>query len=392
MSEGRLFKCPSCGSSLSLSGSAAEVQCSYCGSKVIVPKELRDTPPIVVQMNGSASEPAPASGRSLAAAIVLFLLAFGACAALIVGINIFTAEPTPTPVAKVVSSPTPAGFAHVVLSFGGEGTAPGLFQDPRHITVDSNGKIYVADYKTLRVQAFDPSGKYVSGWTVDASLCTNKSATVNNISADRTGNVYVSYCGWIVKYDGASGKELNKFKGANGPANDFYLGVFALPSGGLLAWADGAPNSDEVVLRLDADGKTLARMPQLITNQSGNRASALTITPIADGLGNLYVLNGDDYMIYKFTPDGKFVNKFGGVGTGVGQFITWARKIALDNKSRVFVVDGAGIKIFDSNGVYQDQMSDRVVGGIQDFTIDDKNAIYAIGGNSTIYKLEMNAY
>lgn len=46
MPEGKLFNCPSCGSSLSAQGSAAEIKCPYCGNTVIVPEELRAPMPI----------------------------------------------------------------------------------------------------------------------------------------------------------------------------------------------------------------------------------------------------------------------------------------------------------------------------------------------------------
>jgi DNA-directed RNA polymerase subunit RPC12/RpoP len=45
MAEGRLFKCPTCGSSLSPEGAQAEVKCQYCGNKVIVPSEFRQAHP-----------------------------------------------------------------------------------------------------------------------------------------------------------------------------------------------------------------------------------------------------------------------------------------------------------------------------------------------------------
>ncbi len=41
MSEGKTFTCPNCGGSLSLENAAAQIECPYCGSMVVVPKELR---------------------------------------------------------------------------------------------------------------------------------------------------------------------------------------------------------------------------------------------------------------------------------------------------------------------------------------------------------------
>ena len=42
MAEGKIFNCPSCGSSLSPEGNQSEIKCPYCGNTVIVPPELRE--------------------------------------------------------------------------------------------------------------------------------------------------------------------------------------------------------------------------------------------------------------------------------------------------------------------------------------------------------------
>jgi DNA-directed RNA polymerase subunit RPC12/RpoP len=44
MSDIRTFQCPNCGSPVHASGADKEVKCDYCGSTVVVPKELRDDP------------------------------------------------------------------------------------------------------------------------------------------------------------------------------------------------------------------------------------------------------------------------------------------------------------------------------------------------------------
>ena len=48
-----------------------------------------------------------------------------------------------------------------MLSFGEEGTGPGMLKDPRAIGVDRNGNIYVADYSDGRIQIFDPQDHLV---------------------------------------------------------------------------------------------------------------------------------------------------------------------------------------------------------------------------------------
>ena len=51
MSETKSFNCPNCGSPLTAGGIEKEVKCTYCGSSVIVPEELRDQAP---QVHGAA--------------------------------------------------------------------------------------------------------------------------------------------------------------------------------------------------------------------------------------------------------------------------------------------------------------------------------------------------
>ena len=388
MSEGQLFKCPSCGSALSPQGDAAEIKCQYCGNTVIVPEELR------APSRSDAPTYAPPSGGSTSSGGRVILIGVAAVVILgIAGVAMFGAASGGTkaaPLAKAAASPTPAGFAHVVLSFGGEGTAPGLFQDARHIGVDPEGNMYVDEMNTPRVQKFDPTGKYVSGWNVDQNLCSNKSASRDAVTADRAGNVYVHFCGSILKYDGVTGKMLAQFKGDNDAPRVFYMNELPYPDSSLLVLADGAPNAEEVLEHLDANGKVLARYVNPVTAQSKNSANAGTLKPAMDGLGNIFLLNGDDSAIYKFTPDGKYVTRFGSVGKGPGQFDAEALQIALDNQSRVYVTDFSGIKVFDSNGAYLDSMSDRFInGGIYDMQIDDKNNMYIVGKNM-IYKLAVN--
>jgi hypothetical protein len=387
MPEGKLFNCPSCGASLKIEGDAAQIQCAYCGNMVVVPEELRSRR-AAVRIAGSTPQPASGASKVPIVTSSLILLAF---AGALVALWLRGAPAVATPIPKVVSSPTPAGFAHSVLSFGGQGTAPGLFQDARHIAVDSDGNTYVDDQNTLRIQKFDPTGKYVSSWMVDQSLCPNTSAGLNTLAADRAGKVYVHYCGEILKYEGATGKLLDKFNGDKNNPRDFYLDMVLYPDGGFLVMSDATSSTiSEVLLRLDANGKVLARYPNPVTSQSKRRAQALTIEPAMDGLGNIFLLNHDDYAVYKFTPDGKFVNKFGSVGTGIGQFDVWAQHIAIDNQSRVYITDFSGIKVFDSNGAFLESMSDRPFGAILEMRISEKNEIYLVGGSSKIYKLALN--
>ena len=51
-----------------------------------------------------------------------------------------------------------------VKAWGELGHKPGQFSIPHAIAVDSKGRIYVADRNNVRVQVFDPTGKFLDEW------------------------------------------------------------------------------------------------------------------------------------------------------------------------------------------------------------------------------------
>ena len=49
--------------------------------------------------------------------------------------------------------------------WGGLGKAPGQFDEPHSIAIDSDGRLYVGDRRNKRVQVFDQGGKFLKEWT-----------------------------------------------------------------------------------------------------------------------------------------------------------------------------------------------------------------------------------
>ena len=57
-------------------------------------------------------------------------------------------------------------------AWGKEGSAPGEFDVPHSIAVDSKGRVYVADRENSRIQIFDSEGRFLRQWTqVGAVQC-----------------------------------------------------------------------------------------------------------------------------------------------------------------------------------------------------------------------------
>ncbi len=267
-------------------------------------------------------------------------------------------------------------YAHTVLSFGGEGTGPGLFQDPRAIAVDADGNIYVGDYQDRRIQVFDPTGKFVNGWQVG-----EKNQYITGLAVSRDGTLNVVFGSEIHRYD-ASGQELDPVDYADGWG---FESVAAAADGGLVAaWYK---NSDDLV-RFDADGQTTLYIPQAISSVSGD--SELDTKVAVDGLGNIYALGTFNNAVFRFSPDGQFVNRFGSDGDEKGQFRA-PNAIAVDGQSRVYVSDIKGIQVFDADGRYLASISVPNSGVVFGMAFDDQNGLYVVANNKKVFKFAINS-
>ncbi|HUI88194.1 MAG TPA: hypothetical protein VLX61_05670 [Anaerolineales bacterium] len=136
----KTFQCPNCGSPITTTGVEKEVTCAYCGSTVIVPKELRDAPPPQPQPMpydfGSTSQPNPPAFQEMvtadkvakatigftAASFILPIILTCVILAAVGGILFYvfsnglpTSAPTDTPV-PTPSIPTPAPFTNTLFS------------------------------------------------------------------------------------------------------------------------------------------------------------------------------------------------------------------------------------------------------------------------------------
>jgi peptidylamidoglycolate lyase len=50
------------------------------------------------------------------------------------------------------------------FEWGRKGVGPGEFNTPHGITVDTAGRVYVADRENDRIQVFTPEGKFITQW------------------------------------------------------------------------------------------------------------------------------------------------------------------------------------------------------------------------------------
>lgn len=267
---------------------------------------------------------------------------------------------TSTPTSRPSSLPAQKGFASVALEFGSEGIGAGQFKDARSVAVDGEGRLYVGEYTGGRVQVFDSQGKFITQWMVDAKR------VLLGLAADRQGIVYAVQPGSILRYEGATGRLLGEVAKRTPGHHEYYYEIITALDGSLYTIG-----SNYNIVRLDTNGgiKNTINVREKIGEDVYLDRLAV------NGAGYIYALSRRDKSIFKFSPDGRFLNRFGGDGRQSGQFIS-PGGIAVDGQGRVYVSDiGRPIQVFDTDGRYLDSFgAQEVVFGL---AVNDQNEIFA---------------
>jgi DNA-binding beta-propeller fold protein YncE len=129
------------------------------------------------------------------------------------------------------------------------------------------------------------------------------------------------------------------------------------PANNLYAINDVSPFED--LIKLDADGNVMWEKSNFL-EPIINKNKPFNVADMAvDGLGNLFILNSSGYEIYRFDPQGNFVDRFGSQGEEPQQFSN-PSSLAIDGKGRLFVFDsnnGYWLKVFDPSGTYLESLA-----------------------------------
>jgi ribosomal protein L7/L12/sugar lactone lactonase YvrE/DNA-directed RNA polymerase subunit RPC12/RpoP len=280
------------------------------------------------------------------------------------------------PLAGVWARVNPFAPGRVTLSFGKEGTGPGYFTDAEYIAVDNNGHIFVGEGTGGRVQVFDGNGNYLTQWNATGEETGDIYLT--SMAAGRNGAVYTVVGSQLYVYDGLTGNLLGRLDHPDGWGFD---DVTVAPDGSIVAaWYK---NQDDI-LRFDRNGQMDLLVQNAIGNVTGD--SEMDMRVAVDGTGNIYVLGFFNESVFVFTPDGRYVTRFGSVGDAKGQF-TSPRRIAVDNLGNVYIADFPGVMVYASDGRYLDTIP--INGAVMGITFDDQNNLYVVADEQVLrFKLK----
>ena len=383
----KAFACPQCGAALESDAVySATVECPYCHSTVIVPPELRPAPPPTPPMFSEYEPDKVVTKQSFSFPRVLAFFVVGIIFFLFLILSLAgpshnrnTGSYTP-PFSTPEASPSP-----YVFSFGGKGTGPGLFQEAQEVAVDGEGNIFVSD-DTLRVQKFNSKGEFLNLWTIPSSTqyVSKIRGGPDRLLADRQGRVSIVIGGVVLKYDGTRAESL-----AAAPGSDYVYDAALKADGGMVV-VSGNDDDDELIV-LDAQGKAIKRVHQFISKQLDKQIPVEALKVAVDGVGNIFAIyalgsiygehyyDNEDLAVFRFTADGKYVNRFGGGGNEPGQFDS-PNAIAVDSQSRVYVCDlTKGISVFTADGRFIETL--KTPYWVQGMTFDSAGDLFIVGDN-----------
>jgi sugar lactone lactonase YvrE len=409
-SEVELFRCPTCAATLEVVD-APSVKCKYCGNTVPVPAELRPHKPQVVIQQVDFSSPqyaeATRAGRGIGCiiAVVVLVITMGA-----IGVGLFASrsafdslqavlqdvqEQLPeVPSAKTTlvaidpgisdvpkAKPTSA-FAQIVQEIGAKGSGPGQMDDARYVALDAEGNIWTADYQDGRVQQFDPSGKFLQ--LIKVPPDKNDNTLIEGLAADLKGNVYVTRGGDILKYSIADGSLVATFPGSFPDTRYQALAVDAQNN----LYAIHATASDNAVIKMNPDGKQLARWDDIVTNVN-KKDAAMDLGIAVDGLGNIYIASSFGNQVYSYDPKGEFIDRFGQQGDEPGQF-SGPDGLAVDGQKHLYVHHNRGIDQFDTSGRFIGSLPiDYTKGSPRTVIVDREGFVYTVTSNGVVLKYQI---
>ena len=192
------------------------------------------------------------------------------------------------------------------------------------------------------------------------------------LPCDRWGHRALRRCDWQAARD-------LQYTGGNG-----FETITLAPDGGVVAlhYTQDAENLNaregvhDDLVRFDRFESVTQVISSVVSDQTDGPERELRLA--MDGQNNLYVLSRYSYAVLKFSPQGKFISRFGSQGHQPDQFgIVYA--IVTDSQGRIFVSDSNSIKVFDPGGRFLNSFA--AGSSVYAMVFDDQDTLWVTQGD-----------
>jgi len=248
-----------------------------------------------------------------------------------------------------------------------------------------HGRVFVGDTVRQMVMVFDIPKKKFFMIGREEEDGVGKLHRPMGLEVDDAGNLYVldANAKHIVIYD-RNGKFLRNVGNPNDISRPAGLGVTG--DGTRLYAVDIGGSSTDNHRVLVYDALSGERLPDIGKRGKENGEFNLPRDAVVAPDGSLYVVDGGNFRVQKFSGDGKFISTWGSIGRQRGQF-SRPKEAAVDNEGNIYVVDAAfgNIQIFNSEGALLMSIGERAnIGGPGRYSlpsgvaVDDDGRLYVV--------------
>ena len=199
-----------------------------------------------------------------------------------------------------------------------------------------------------RVQVFSARGEFLEQWRIEQG-----DAALRKMAVARDGTVYIVANANIYKYEGLTGKLLGQVEYSGGQG---FQDVAVTADDGLAAswnrdWQGGlftnfSESQDDIVI-FDRQGNVVNVIAKALSDVAGGDPELDTLIAV-DAEGNIYATGSLNSGVFKFSPEGKYVDKY------ADERLNFIADMVVDDRGRLFVAASGDILVFDENGGYVD--------------------------------------